>query len=110
MNWPQFNENDLATYLSMLEAKETEEYHIVRVKIENTLSIEMSIDIEPQGSGDVFPPGAIYEIVALGKKDTAPIHIMIVENRIAIASNGSAAIFNNGIATMGYEWQISDNQ
>jgi hypothetical protein len=104
MEWPQFNESDLAAHLSKLESQETEEYHIVRVKIENTLSTEMTIDLEPQGSTDVFPPGAIYEIVALGKKDTAPIHLMIVENRIAIVSNGSAVIFNNGAAIIGYEW------
>ena len=82
--WPQFNESDLEVFLTRLQAEVKENQQIVRFKIENTLSTDMEITIEPQGSGDTFPAGAIYEVVGIGQKENSGICIQIRENSVFV--------------------------
>ena len=95
--WPQHNGSDLDIFLSRLQARLKENQQIVRFKIENTLSTDMEITIEPQGSGDTFPAGAIYEVVGIGRKENSSICIQIRENSVFVYwDDVNSAIFDKG--------------
>jgi hypothetical protein len=101
MEWPQYNETDLENFLSYLQTEIKENEQIVRLKIENSSSTEMIVQIEPWGSTDTFPPRAIYEIVAIVQKETTGIHIIVNEDGvIQVYCGGEGAIFDNKTATL----------
>jgi hypothetical protein len=103
VKWPQFNETDLEVFLSFLQTEVKEDERIVRLKIENSSSKEMIVQIEPWGSVDSFPSKAIYEIVAIGQKETTGIHIQYNESDvIQVYCYGLGAIFDNTVATCAY--------
>jgi hypothetical protein len=103
MKWPQHDGSDLEIFLSRLQAEVKENQQIVGFKIENKRSTDMDIAIEPQGSGDTFPAGAIYEVVGIGKKENSGICIQIRENSVFVYwDDVNSAIFDKGAATLAY--------
>ena len=101
--WPQYNQDDLKVFLEYLQSVAKQDEQIVRIKIENERSTDTEITIEPQGTGDYFPSGAIYEIVVLGKKNTAGFQIQIRDDgTIFVYHTSVGAIFHNGVATLAH--------
>jgi hypothetical protein len=100
--WPQDNEHDLENFISILKAGMEADEQIFHFKIENKRATDMDIHIEPQGSFNRFPVGAVYEVVALGKQDDLGLHIQIQDNDVIVACNGGGAIFDNGTVTLAY--------
>ena len=98
-DWPQFNEGDLEAYVSNLKENE----QVFSFNIENTRTTDMHISIEPQGSCDTFPVGAIYEVVVVTEQVVPDIHIQIKDDWVVVYCNrGWGAIFHNGAATLAY--------
>jgi hypothetical protein len=90
----------LENFLSYLQTEIKEDEQIVRLKIENSSSTEIIVQIEPWGSTDTFPPGATYEIVAIGQTETTGIHIRVNDDDvIQVFCDGLGAIFDNTVAT-----------
>lgn len=102
MEWPQYNETDLENFLSYLKTEMNEDERIIRLKINNSSSKEMIVQIEPWGSTDSFPPGATYEIVAIGKTETTGIYIRFNDSDViqVFCEEGEGAIFDNKTATL----------
>lgn len=101
-NWPAFDSEDLPEFLQYLEEQKVKDEQIVQFKITNKSMVNHIIN-EPIGSGDDFPQGSTYQIVALVKEAAVDLSIELDGENVIIWSRGEVAIFqDNGAATLAY--------
>lgn len=96
----RYDEHDLNGFVEELKEDLKATQEIIRVKVKNARSMNMSITIEPQGSGDDFPMGATYEVVAAGEKGKSILEFELRDDLLVVYVNGWGGIFENGAATM----------
>ena len=103
-DWPRGDQEDLPRFVEYLESLIMEDEQIVRLEIINKFNGNY-ISIEPSGAGDDLHANSQYELVAFVRKHVPDdMTIEFGETNIIIWTNGDAAVFNNGVATLAYQY------